>query len=387
MKNYLIFAMILVTGLTAYPQATRTAKESKSEKSGNRTETVHRKTERTDNKAATRSATTERSKAASASPERTRTRVETRSTERPQAATRTYERPQSTTRTYERPQAQSRTTERPQSAVRTTERPQTTRSTNPGARSDNQGARRSVETVRPSGNTNRPGGTTGTSSATRTYREGNGTLTREDGTVIRHQNDEIFRSRKFRLDFDNYENLRRSDEFRRYHRDYNNWYGHRHVRIVNHYYNNYYPLAWEIRRARYYHRMPHHIDLIWTPLLFHRFMFYYPTHLDWNIEFGSQIETISAYEAQNYAGTVRQVYGKVEEVFYSPEDENYILYIGGPFPYQDMSVVIPREIARNISLSPKWYFENEYVWVIGLINIWEGKPEIIVRDEDQLRKY
>ncbi len=357
MKNYLTFAMILVTGLSAYPQATRTAKESKNEKSGNRTETVHRKTERTDNKAATRSATTERSKAASASPERTRTRVETRSAERPQATTRTYERPQAT------------------------------RSTNPGARSDNQGARRSVETARPSVNTGRPGGTSGTSSATRTFREGNGTLTRDDGTVIRHQNDEIFRSRKFRLDYDNYENLRRSDEFRRYHRDYNNWCGHRYVRVINHYHNNYFPLAWEIRRARYYHRMPHHIDLIWTPLLFHRFMFYYPTHLDWNLEFGSQIETISAYEAQNYAGTVRQVYGKVEEVFYSPEDENYILYIGGPFPYQDMSIVIPKEIARNISLSPKWYFENEYVWVIGLINIWEGKPEIIVRDEDQLRKY
>jgi hypothetical protein len=49
--------------------------------------------------------------------------------------------------------------------------------------------------------------------------------------------------------------------------------------------------------------------------------------------------------------------------------------------------VIPRDIARNISMSPKWFFDKEFVWVIGLINVWEGKPEIIVRDEDQIRKY
>jgi len=146
-------------------------------------------------------------------------------------------------------------------------------------------------------------------------------------------------------------------------------------------------MPWELRRARYYYRMPRHIDLIWTPLLFHRFMFYYPAQHDWNMEFGSQIETISAYDAKDFAGTVRQVYGKVQEVYYSPEDENYILYVGGDFPYQDLSIVIPKEIARNISLSPKWYFDQEFVWVIGLINMWEGKPEIIVRDQDQIRKY
>jgi hypothetical protein len=116
-------------------------------------------------------------------------------------------------------------------------------------------------------------------------------------------------------------------------------------------------------------------------------MYYYPAHLSWEMEFGSAIETISAYEAREYAGTVRRVYGKVDEVYYSPEDENYILYIGAPFPYQDISVVIPKNIARNISMSPKWYFENEFVWVVGLINSWEGKPEIIVRDEDQVRRY
>ncbi|MCX6223607.1 MAG: hypothetical protein NTV01_02435, partial [Bacteroidia bacterium] len=229
-------------------------------------------------------------------------------------------------------------------------------------------------------------GSGATSSVSGVYREGKGTLTRDDGSVVRHQNDQVFASRRFKLDFDNYESLRRSDEFRREYRDYDNWNHRRTIRVINHY-NSYIPLSWEVRRSRYYHRAPLHIDLIWTPLLFHRFMFYYPSHDNWDLEFGSQIETTSADEAQQWAGSVRRVYGKVDEVFYSPEDENYILYIGAPFPYQDMSVVIPKHIAQNLSRSPKWYFENEFVWVIGLINMWEGKPEIIVRDEEQIRKY
>ncbi|MFA6128875.1 MAG: hypothetical protein WC699_16365 [Bacteroidales bacterium] len=416
MKNYLILAMILIAGMTAYPQATRSARENKSEKGSARKEATQTRT-RSESKS---TSTVQRSKSSDSRQATGQGRVETRSAVRTQPARTNNEstRARVETRSTDRGQA-NRTTDRGQ-VTRSTDRGQVTRSTNESARrsedqtrvrtgndqrsgSGNAVRRTETNTVRPE---NRGTGVTSsatrrgetrnsdnaevrvnTSSASRVYREGKGTLTTDDGRMIRHQNDEVFASRRYKLDFDNYENLRRSDDFRRDYRDYDNWYNHRRIRIVNHYHNRYMPLPWDIRRSRYYYRIPRHIDLIWTPLLFHRFMYYYPTHTNWEMEFGSQIETISANDAGQYAGTVRRVYGKVDEVYYSPEDENYILYIGAPFPYQDMSVVIPRNIARNISASPKWYFENEYVWVVGLINMWEGKPELIVRDEDQIRKY
>jgi len=369
MKNYLIFAMILIAGMTAYPQATRSARETKTEKSSAKREAKSQQATRTQSRSGSE-------RRAAANPARTRTENRSASTER------------STTRPTRteavRPRVETRGTD--QNAVR--------RSTNEASgRRENRSENRSgsgISTSRDlkkSGNNDNRNARVNTSSATRVFREGNGTLTRDDGTVVRHQNDEVFKSRKYRLDYDNYENLRRSDDFRRDFRDYDNWFHRRIIRNMNHYNHGYIPLSFELRRHRYYYRQPFHIDLIWTPLLFHRFMYYYPTQNNWDMEFGSQIETISADEAQNYAGSVRRVYGKVAEVFYSPEDENYILYIGAPFPYQDASIVVPKQISRSITLSPKWYFEDEYIWVVGLINMWEGKPEIIIRDEDQIRKY
>ena len=147
------------------------------------------------------------------------------------------------------------------------------------------------------------------------------------------------------------------------------------------------PLSINIRRVRYPYRRPVRYDLCWTPWLHQRFTYYYPLQSRWDMDYGSYIETISGYDAMNYVGSVKRVYGKVDEVYYSPEDRTYTLYIGAPFPYQDFSIVIPRDIAKSISRSPTWHFEDEYVWVIGLIDIWEDKPEIVVNDRDQIRRY
>jgi len=394
MKNYLILAMILIAGMTAYPQATRSARESKSEKGSSRKESVQKSSTRSESKSGSERSVN-KSSAERTRPEAARTRVETRNSERPAVNRSNNE--------VSRTRIESGRTDRSgqeatqKAGVQTRTRTSTDQRTYQGGNAERKvqttvtrPENRSTEsrgTVKESRNDNDRDVKVNSSSASRVYREGKGTLTRDDGTVIRHQNDDVFRSKKYKLDYNNYENLRRSDEFRRDYRDYDNWYNHRHIRVINHYNTRYIPVPYEVRRSRYYYRAPHHISLIWTPLLFHRFMYYYPTHNNWEMEFGQEIETISAYEAQEYAGTVRRVYGKVDDVYYSPEDETYILYIGAQFPYQDLSVVIPKHIARNLTASPKWYFENEFVWVVGLINIWDGKPEIIVRDEDQIRKY
>jgi len=383
MKKLVIFALILMAGITAYPQATRSGREkAKSEKSSTKKESEKRTVNRSSDKKekAERKATT--------STENKQTRSDSKAVRSGNDEKRSTSTTRSDTRsrveTSNDDQRKVRTNNDQRKETGSAERRQQTTTNRSDKRTDN-GATQS-RTIRESDRSNDKNVKVNSTSASRTYREGRGTLTRDDGTVVRHQNDEVFASRKYRLDYDNYENLRRSDEFRNDYTEYHNWYTHRYIRD-NRYHNHYNPISFDLRRERYYHRHPVHIDLIWTPLLFHRFMYYYPTHDTWEMEFGTPIETISAYEAQEYVGTVRRVYGKVDEVYYSPEDDNYLLYIGAPFPYQDISVVIPKHIAREITRSPKWYFEDEYIWVVGLINTWEGKPEIIVRDEEQIRKY
>jgi hypothetical protein len=90
MKNYLILAMILIAGLTAYPQATRSARETKSEKGSAKKEAQHRTVTRSDNKSS-RSATVERSKKTTTRPEATKSRVVTKTNERAPATRSTNE--------------------------------------------------------------------------------------------------------------------------------------------------------------------------------------------------------------------------------------------------------------------------------------------------------
>ncbi len=225
------------------------------------------------------------------------------------------------------------------------------------------------------------------SQAARVYRDNQkGNVTRVEGRVAPHQNDEVFTKNRYKVDYENTDDLRRSADFKRDYNEYNAW---RTVRVVRHRNDNTYyrPIPLEIRRERYVYRQPNHYELVWTPYLFNRFMYYYPVHDRWNIELGREIGTISAYDVMGYVGSVQRVYGKVEEVYYSREDGNYILYIGAPFPYQDMSVVIPRNVCREITMSPEWYFENQHIWFIGLIDLWEEKPEVVIRDEEQIRRY
>jgi hypothetical protein len=352
MKKLILLAMIMAVGFPAYSQSTRTSREKKNEKTETKKEATRESAVKTQER--TQAATQQRTQAA------TQQRTQAATQQRTQSATQARSRVANESRN----QAQSKQNPaRP--AVRTAPQKSAVRiqhSENPAE-------------VRISN-----------SSANRVYREDQGTLTRDDGKVIRHQNNIVFTGNKYKAGRASYADTRRSDDFRMTYRNYNNWYDKRYVRNV-YYTPGFQPVSLEIRRDRYVYRQPMSYQLIWTPSLFNRFMYYYPGFTDWNIEFGNEIETISSYDVAFNVGTVKRIYGKVEEVYYSAEDQNYVLYMGDRFPYHDLSVVIPRNIARRISASPEWYFDNEYIWFVGLIEMWEDKPEIIIRDEEQIRKY
>jgi len=160
-------------------------------------------------------------------------------------------------------------------------------------------------------------------------------------------------------------------------------------RTVIHYEHNnvYSPEPIEYRRVNFAYRAPHRIHVIWTPRMYHEYMIMYPDYSYWYYPMGYNILTISAYDALYHTGEVRNIYGMVHSVWYTWETDQYFLYFGAPYPYQDFTVIIPGRKARNFSNRPELFFEGRYIWVTGLISIYDGKPEVMIRRSSQIHLY
>ena len=113
----------------------------------------------------------------------------------------------------------------------------------------------------------------------------------------------------------------------------------------------------------------------------------YPEVRYWNYSIGYRINSVSAYYADYYVGEVMNVYGKVYDMYYAYETDEYFLYFGAYYPYHDFTIVLPGEIARQYSRRPMNFFMNQYIDVTGLITAFEGKPEVVVKRNFQLNVY
>lgn len=141
------------------------------------------------------------------------------------------------------------------------------------------------------------------------------------------------------------------------------------------------------RSVHYAYRAPRHVNVIWTRDMHSHYIKMYPEVRHWNYNFGYRINSISAYNADRYIGEVMNVYGKITEVYYSRETDEYFLYMGLYYPYQDFTAVVPGYIARRHSRRPEYYFNNQYINVTGLITSFDGKPETVIKEDFQLSVY
>ena len=147
------------------------------------------------------------------------------------------------------------------------------------------------------------------------------------------------------------------------------------------------PKLIEYRRIHYSYRAPKYINIIWTPRMYREYVLIYPEFRYWYYPYGYRIRTVSAYDAMYHIGDVVNVYGRVHEVWYSWQTDEYFLYFGAQFPYHDFSIIIPGLKARQFSRRPEIFFSGRYIWATGLISLHEGKPEMIVRKKHQINLY
>lgn len=143
----------------------------------------------------------------------------------------------------------------------------------------------------------------------------------------------------------------------------------------------------EIRRARFPYRVPVYRPIIWSVSMYSDYRTFYPEVRYWRYPIGYRVVSISAYDSRDYVGEVANVYGSVAETYYNPDADEYYLYLGERFPYQDFTVIIPGYEARRFRARPEFYFNNVNIAVTGYVSNTEGKPEIQVKRASQISIY
>jgi len=159
---------------------------------------------------------------------------------------------------------------------------------------------------------------------------------------------------------------------------YHNAYPARNVRFHYHYatyINNYHVL--------YY---PSYTNIYWTRNMYLDYHRWYPKYY-WRYSYGYRLQSISVFETKYNLGEVAMVYGRIYSTWHNVETDDYLLFFGGEYPYQQFTVVLPGYVARRFSWRPERYFLGEHLTVTGLITTFDGTPEIIVKNKRQVELY
>jgi hypothetical protein len=161
-----------------------------------------------------------------------------------------------------------------------------------------------------------------------------------------------------------------------------------------HYYHYAYPITkvkFHYHHDTYLHHYnvlyyPSYTNIYWTRSMYRNYRTWYPEY-HWNYNYGHSIQTISIFDAQYNMGEVAMVYGRVYATWYNKETDDYLLFFGGDYPYQQFTVVLPGYVARKFSWRPERYFLGEHVTTTGLITTFDGSPEIVVKNKRQIGIY
>ncbi len=143
----------------------------------------------------------------------------------------------------------------------------------------------------------------------------------------------------------------------------------------------------EYRRTYYPYKVPIHRDIIWDIHLYNEYCYLYPHYDYWYYPIGYRVHTVSAYDADRYIGEFARIYGKVFETWFDHEADEVYLYFGDPYPYQDFTVILTGRDARRFSRRPERFFTGRYIAVTGVVSVFEGKPEMVIKRRSQVELY
>jgi hypothetical protein len=137
-------------------------------------------------------------------------------------------------------------------------------------------------------------------------------------------------------------------------------------------------------RALYY---PRYSEIIWTRPLHRHYVSLYPHYSAWHYNWGYRIQTMSAFEAEFNVGEIARVYGRVYATWYNNATDDLLLFFGGEYPGQVFTMVVPGNVARRYSWRPERYFLGQHISATGLITMFEGRAEMVLKKRSQLNVY
>ena len=96
--------------------------------------------------------------------------------------------------------------------------------------------------------------------------------------------------------------------------------------------------------------------------------------------------SISASEAFSHMGREAKVCGTVVDSRYARTSNGSPTFLNfdRPYPNHDFTVVIWRSDRGSFPSSPETYYRGKSVCASGLIEAYQGKPQIIATDDSQL---
>jgi len=131
---------------------------------------------------------------------------------------------------------------------------------------------------------------------------------------------------------------------------------------------------------------PSYSNIYWTRSMYRNYSKWYPEY-HWTYNYGHRIQTISVFDAKYNMGEVAMVYGRVYATWHNKQTDDYLLFFGGDYPYQQFTVVLPGRVARRYSWRPERYFLGEHITATGLITTFDGSPEMVVKHKRQVGIY
>ena len=97
-------------------------------------------------------------------------------------------------------------------------------------------------------------------------------------------------------------------------------------------------------------------------------------------------KTVKLEEVSKHVGDSVMVYGKVYGGRYLPNTANKptLLNIGANYPNQLLTVVIYEQDRKNFETSPELAYKDKDLYIIGRVEMYNNKPQIVIRNKDQL---
>lgn len=93
---------------------------------------------------------------------------------------------------------------------------------------------------------------------------------------------------------------------------------------------------------------------------------------------------IKPEEIKDHVGDSVMVQGKISGVRFFESNSRTLINVGAPYPNQVFTIVILPDVRSKLHVLPTSSDVGNIVWVAGRIELYKGKPQIVIKDVQQI---